>query len=523
MAAEEKCVNCGAVFQKENAKFCAKCGFRRGKSNTSASAPAAEPSPAPISKPPMAPAPRPTPGAAEEPEPQVSSAPSTVTPAADLAAVSPTSTTPAAVTEERAAPFVRLYDCLEKAKLLHLYAALKDAGMHDDALAFVEDEDLKAGGVDKAFERRRLLHLFQIGASTLTGTQQGGGGGGAGPGSMSKDLTASSSQKAGSIDNSARTIAPGGATLTPEALETANADALRAYRRGTLLGRGTFGSVYMAMLPTGRFAAVKEIGLTADRDGDGSGFRAADIIALSREITMMRRVKHDNVCEFLGCCYDKEEQRLSLFMELVTGGTMTSLVKRFKPLPPNVQRLWTKQLLVGLDFLHSNHIMHRDIKGENVLVDINSTTPLESAVKLADFGAAKRLTDAVSDGRTVVGTPYWMAPEVVRSDKGYSYSADVWSLGCTIVEMFTGKPAWPTKSNVPAAILMIAASTDGPTELPNEQEHGATPEVLDFLKQCFTQDPQARPSCAQLLEHPWIKGAPAATSAPGGAEVAPEA
>ena len=389
----------------------------------------------------------------------------------------------------RTKPFELLYDCLAECKMLEFYNALEAAGMHDEALPFVEDEDLRSVGIEKAFERRRLLNTFQQAAA---GTSQ--------------RARYSSGNQSGAIDDSARTLAPGANALTPEALETANADELRHYSRGTLLGRGTFGSVYMALLPTGRFAAVKEIGLAADREGEGTGFKASDIVALSREITMMRRVRHDNVCEFLGCAYDKQEQKLSLFMELVTGGTMTSLVKRFKPLPRPVARSWAKQLLVGLDFLHENHIMHRDIKGENVLVDINSKTPVDAQIKLADFGAAKRLSDAVGHNRTVVGTPYWMAPEVVKSDDGYAYSADVWSLGCTVAEMFTGRPPWPTKGSVAAAIMMIATAEAGPTELPTAND-GATPGALDFMAKCFTVDPAQRPSCKQLLQHPWITGA----------------
>ena len=402
-----------------------------------------------------------------------------------------------------------LYDCLKALDLLEpYYFDMESAGMHDDALPFVEDEDLVVCGVDRPFERRRILSKFQSACGTMSAPPTNplaATANTSSTGYLSSNHPNSANGTAptsGVIDNAAVTMAAGDTGLTPEALETANADSLRGYCRGTLLGRGTFGSVYMGMLPTGRFAAVKEMGLGAS---DSDSVKPADIIAISREITMMRRIKHDNVCEFFGCSFDPKERKLCLFMELVTGGSMTSLVKRFKPLPKPVIRQWTKQLLVGLDFLHTNHIMHRDIKGENVLVDINSKTPLDAAIKLADFGAAKRLTDIGAAGRTVVGTPYWMAPEVVKSTDGYGYAADVWSLGCTVVEMFTAKPPWPAKGSVPAAILMIATSETGPTELPTEAD-GATPGSMDFLAKCFLIDPAARPTCADLLVHPWITG-----------------
>jgi serine/threonine protein kinase len=148
--------------------------------------------------------------------------------------------------------------------------------------------------------------------------------------------------------------------------------------------------------------------------------------------------------------------------------------------------------------------MHRDIKGENVLVDLGrEASQNENQIKLADFGASKRLSDHVAKGRTVVGTPYWMAPEVLNADDGYSFPADVWSAGCTVAEMITGKPPWPSKPNVPAAIFMIAGSTGPPTELPTEAD-GVPADCVDFMARCLTRDPAQRATADELLKHPWI-------------------
>jgi serine/threonine protein kinase len=297
------------------------------------------------------------------------------------------------------------------------------------------------------------------------------------------------------------TLSPDG--ISPEMLQTANADGLRSWKRGSLLGRGTFGSVYLGLLPDGSFQAVKVVEL-----GRKTGtFQPKELVSLSREISLMRRLSHKNLCTFRGAYYDTNDTSVCMFMEYVAGGSVSSLVKKFKPLPMEVVRNWTKQLLKGLLYLHSQRVIHRDIKGDNILIDTSCSVESEAQVKLVDFGAAKRLTDAVSHSRTVVGTPYWMAPEIVDltgEGDGYSYKADVWSTGCTVAEFITGKPPWPSKANIPAAIMMIGQSVDGPTEVPTAEE--CSPGCFDFMKQCFVRKPEDRPTVEELLQHPWILG-----------------
>ncbi|ORC88773.1 putative protein kinase, putative,serine/threonine-protein kinase [Trypanosoma theileri] len=290
--------------------------------------------------------------------------------------------------------------------------------------------------------------------------------------------------------------------ITPEMLQTNNAAELSTWRRGLLIGRGTYGSVYLGLLNDGSFHAVKcvEIG------GKTGVFSAKELVSLSREINMMQRLHHKNLCTFKGVMYDTSNNTICMFMEYIGGGSLSSLVKKFKPLPRDVIRRWTRQLLAGLLYLHSQRIIHRDIKGDNLLVDTSSDPKLEAQIKLVDFGAARRLSDAVAQSRTVIGTPYWMAPEVVDvtgEGEGYSYKADVWSVGCTVAEMITGKPPWPSKVNAPAAIMMIAQATNGPTEIPEEE---ASPGCLDFMRKCFVRDPEQRPTVEELMQHPWILG-----------------
>ncbi|KPI84252.1 putative NPK1-related protein kinase [Leptomonas seymouri] len=299
------------------------------------------------------------------------------------------------------------------------------------------------------------------------------------------------------------TLPPEG--LTPEMLQTSNASELRKWRKGSLIGRGTYGSVYLGLLPDGSFYAVKSVEL-GNKRAAADHLNVLELVSLTREINMMRRLRHRNLCTFKGVYYDAENMAICMFMEYIGGGSLSSLVKRFKPLPPSVVRNWTKQLLTGLQYLHTQHIIHRDIKGDNVLVDTSADPSTSSQIKLVDFGAARRLTDAMSQSSTVIGTPYWMAPEVVDASGdsgGYSYKADVWSVGCTVAEMLTGRPPWPCKTSAPAAIMMIASATGMPTEIPEEE---ATPGCLDFMRKCFIRDPTKRPTVQMLLQHPWIQG-----------------
>jgi serine/threonine protein kinase len=323
------------------------------------------------------------------------------------------------------------------------------------------------------------------------------------PSSVSASPQLMGMEEAALLANSAMmTLGPDG--LTPDMLQTPNWAELQQWRKGSLLGRGTYGSVYVALLPDGGFCAVKSVEL-----GKKSGvFSAQELVSLSREIAMMRRLQHPNICSFKGVQYQSEECTVNIFMEYVSGGSLSSVVKKFKPLPPAVVRSWTKQVLEGLCFLHGQGVIHRDVKGDNILVDMSAPPGSGAQIKLADFGAAKRLTDTVGQSRTIIGTPYWMAPEIVDmtgEGNGYSYKADVWSAGCTVAEMITGKPPWPQRPNAPAALFMIANAQGPPTEMPTAVD-GASAGCLDFLLKCFTRNPDERPTVEELLQHPWITG-----------------
>ena len=160
--------------------------------------------------------------------------------------------------------------------------------------------------------------------------------------------------------------------------------------------------------------------------------RHAHLAALQEEIALMQSLSHVNIVSYWGT--EVSAKYLTIFMEYVPGGSIATMLKKFGPFNERLIRVYTAQVLSGLDYLHSHRIIHRDIKGANILVDHGGVC------KLADFGASKRLeliTNAAE--QSLRGTPYWMAPEVIKQEP-YGRQADIWSVGCTVIEMGMGDP-----------------------------------------------------------------------------------
>ncbi|XP_070570149.1 mitogen-activated protein kinase kinase kinase 3-like isoform X3 [Ptychodera flava] len=259
------------------------------------------------------------------------------------------------------------------------------------------------------------------------------------------------------------------------------------WRRGRLVGQGAFGQVYVCYdADTGRELAVKQVQL----ERDNSEARK-EVKALKVEIELLKNLQHERIVQYFGC--GEDEKALCIFMELMPGGSVKDELKNYGPLTEVVTRKYTKQILEGAAYLHANHIVHRDIKGANILRDAVGN------VKLADFGASKRLqTICTLNGmKSVTGTPYWMSPEVINGE-GYGRKADVWSIGCTVVEMFTKNPPW-AEFEAMAAIFKIATQQTQP-ELP----HKVSEDAKDFLRLIFQKNPQDRLSAEELLRHPFV-------------------
>lgn len=266
------------------------------------------------------------------------------------------------------------------------------------------------------------------------------------------------------------------------------------WRKGELIGCGAFGRVYMGMnLDSGELLAIKQVLITTNSNSNEK--TQAHIRELEEEVKLLKNLSHPNIVRYLGTV--REEESLNILLEFVPGGSISSLLGKFGSFPEAVIRMYTKQLLLGLEYLHKNGIMHRDIKGANILVDN------KGRIKLADFGASKKvieLATTVSGAKSMKGTPYWMAPEVILQT-GHSFSADIWSVGCTVIEMATGKPPWSQQYQEVAALFHIGHTKSHPP-IP---EHLSV-EAKDFLLKCLQKEPNLRPGASELLQHPFVSG-----------------
>ncbi|XP_058208495.1 mitogen-activated protein kinase kinase kinase NPK1-like isoform X2 [Rhododendron vialii] len=265
------------------------------------------------------------------------------------------------------------------------------------------------------------------------------------------------------------------------------------WRKGELIGCGAFGRVYMGMnLDSGELLAIKQVSIAANSASKEK--TQAHIRELEEEVNLLKNLSHPNIVRYLGTA--REEESLNILLEFVPGGSISSLLGKFGSFPESVIRMYTKQLLLGLEYLHRNGIMHRDIKGANILVDN------KGCIKLADFGASKKVVElaTMTGAKSMKGTPYWMAPEVILQT-GHSFSADIWSVGCTVIEMATGKPPWSQQYQEVAALFHIGTTKSHPP-IPDH----LSLEAKDFLLKCLQKEPNFRAAAAVLLQHPFVMG-----------------
>jgi serine/threonine protein kinase len=265
------------------------------------------------------------------------------------------------------------------------------------------------------------------------------------------------------------------------------------YQLGNCIGRGQFGSVYRSLnLSTGQMVAIKRIRL--------SGVKEKEVRDVMREVEVLQRLSHPGIVKYEGM--SRDDQFLNIVLEFVENGSLGQTLKAFGKFNERLVASYVAKILEGLHYLHSQGVVHCDLKAANILSTKNGN------IKLSDFGvslnmrAVENFAERASIGRTVLkneiaGTPNWMAPEVIKLS-GASPASDIWSLGCTIIELITGKPPY---SDVPNSMTVLFRIVEDP--MPPMPE--TSPELQDFLKLCFVKEPALRPTAAMLFEHEWVR------------------
>ncbi|KDQ26670.1 hypothetical protein PLEOSDRAFT_30777, partial [Pleurotus ostreatus PC15] len=252
---------------------------------------------------------------------------------------------------------------------------------------------------------------------------------------------------------------------------------------GNCIGRGQFGSVYRALnLNTGQMVAVKRIRL--------EGLKENEVTQLMREVDLVKSLSHPSIVKYEGMARD--EDTLSIVLEYAESGSLVQTLKAFGKLNESLVAGYVVKILEGLDYLHQSGVVHCDLKAANIL------TTKTGNVKLADFGVSLNMRAMEREMTDVAGTPNWMAPEVIEL-KGASPKSDIWSLGCTVIELLTGRPPYAEMENSMSVMFRIVEDAMPP--LPE----GCSPICEDFLKLCFNKDPEKRPGAEMLCEHPWLQ------------------
>eukprot|EP00483_Globobulimina_turgida_P011703 UN11725 len=221
---------------------------------------------------------------------------------------------------------------------------------------------------------------------------------------------------------------------------------MRTWSKGDLLGCGSFGKVYKALdLNSSIINVVKQVELI--KDNNGNNIFIENIKSIQNEIRTLSKLSHPNIVRYLGSSSTKNH--LNIFLEYMAGGSIAQMLTMFGPFDVRLIKSYTMQILNGLSFLHSQNIIHRDIKGSNILVNP------DGCLKLADFGVCFSFDQQLSTlPSSLHGTVHWMAPEVILQNK-YDYKADIYSFGITILEMINGHPPHYNKDAVSVMFLMM--------------------------------------------------------------------
>jgi len=294
-----------------------------------------------------------------------------------------------------------------------------------------------------------------------------------------------------SANNSIQPL-PEDKTITLTELVSKN-DPSTLYRDMEKIGEGAAGEVFKAFIGNGKQVAVKKMEINGE-----------NMKLLITEIGIMKTSHHENIVDYIDS-YSIDDRQLWVVMEYMDGGCLTDILELFEDIKMSEPQIafCCKETLRALSYIHSLHRIHRDIKSDNILLDTGGH------VKLADFGYAAQLTQKQQKRNTVVGTPYWMAPELIRGHD-YGTKVDIWSLGIMLMEMVEGEPPY---MEFPPLRALFLITTKGIPPLKEPQKWSS--DLNDFFTKCLEKDVEKRPSADELLKHPFIgRSCPARDVAP---------
>eukprot|EP00494_Astrolonche_serrata_P022312 UN22569 len=208
------------------------------------------------------------------------------------------------------------------------------------------------------------------------------------------------------------------------------------HQRGKLIGRGAFGEVYKCILiKSGNFAAMKVI--------PTDNLKKSQVDSIMNEVSLLEQLNHPFIIPYIGI--EHTNKKLHIFMELAES-SLKDMIQEIGKFEEKLIRVYVSQILKGLSYLHRNKVIHRDIKSDNILlgkIKGDNTHLMNDVMKLGDFGCSKLIEFQEGKEKSAIGTPYYLAPEVVDPDEpGYDFKADIWSMGCVVVEMVTGQVPW---------------------------------------------------------------------------------